>query len=497
MKHNINFLFIYPEVTYTNTGRFQRGIAYLSAGLKKEDHQVGLITVRSIPSKEQWLDQLQIFQPDIIGFSAISAQAPIVRHLVEMTKELGIFTIWGGVHATLDPESSIMTDGIDAVCRGEADIVLPRFVNAFASGQSLDKIESFYVKTKDKILKAPVAPLLENLDDLPFPDYDIFPFNETEDFTYFKAVSVLASRGCPFNCSYCANNALRYIYPNHSKYCRIRSVRNVLSEIEYLIKKYPAATYVRFSDDTLSSSMEWFEEFCKMYKEKIGLPYSSNERAEFISEEKADLYRDSGCVSLDIGIENGNEMLRFNVMNRKVKNETIIKAFHLLAKRGIRTNAFNILGMPTETSETVLDTIKLNAKCNVTHFFNAYFHPFISTDAYKLSEKMGLIDKSLELPTSLAEKPVLKLASITETDLIFYYKFFAFLVRLYTVCYRFFKDGGRFIKILDAIIKSPVFSRGFLNKCAITTTDFKKRFPLLSRYLVRLKRAISKPYTHA
>lgn len=496
MNKTVDFLFILPEVTYTNTGRFHRGIGYLSAGLKKEGHRVGLMIVRSIPSREQWVEQIKMFQPDIIGFSAISAQAPVVRRLVEMTKQLGIFTIWGGVHATLDPENSIMTDGIDAVCRGEADIVLPRFVNAFAGGGSLDKIESFYVKNKNKILKAPVAPLHENLDDLPFPDYDIFPFNETEDFTYFKAVSVMASRGCPFNCSYCANNALRHIYPNYSKYCRIRSVQNVLSEIEYLLNKYPNASYVRFSDDTLSSSMDWFKEFCKLYNEKIGLPYSSNERAEFISEEKADLYKDSGCIGLDIGIENGNEALRSNVMNRKVKNETIIKAFHLLAERGIRTNAFNILGMPTETFETALDTIKLNAQCSVTNFFNAYFHPFISTDAYKLSKNMGLISESLELPTSLAEKPVLRLPTITERDLLFCYKFFPYLVRLYAICYRFFKDGGRPIKILDAIIKSSVFPRGLFNKCVITSTDFKKKFPVWSKYLVRLKRVIFKPYTH-
>lgn len=496
----MKFLFIYPDVDvyYTNAGRFQRGIAYLSSWLKKAGHEVDLVWVRKLPQKEEFLSRIKEFNPDIIGYSSISSQTTVVKKLAGWTKELKIFTVWGGVHASLDPENSIMVAGIDAVCKGEADIVLPEFVNAFANGGAIDKIKSFYIKLNDNtIIRNPIAPLIEDLDQVPFPDYDLFPFDRTEDFIYSNSVSVLASRGCPFNCSYCANHALRSLYPNKSKYMRIRSVDNIISEIEYLLKKYPSATYVKFADDTLSSSKEWFREFCAEYKRKIRLPYATNERAEFVTEEKAILYKDSGCVCIAMGIESGNEFIRHEIMNRKVKTETIIKAFNLMREQGIKVNAFNVLGMPNETLRSALDTIKLNAICKPTLFFNAYFQPFISTDAYLMSKKMGLISEDFELPTSLAERPVVKLSTITEAELIFCHKYFSVLFWIYKFLFKL--SAGKennIIRLFDKFIISRYIPRNVLNKLYLTETDIKKNYPNISKYIVKMVRKIKKPYTY-
>lgn len=496
----MKFLFIYPDIDiyYTNAGRFQRGISYLSSWLKKAGHEVDLLWVRELPRKEEFLSKVKTFKPDIIGYSSISSQTPVVKKLAAWTKELKIFTIWGGVHASLDPENSVKADGIDAVCIGEADIALPEFVDVFAKGGAIDKVESFYVKLRDNgIVKNPIAPLIENLDQAPFPDYDLFPYNITDDFIYSNAVSVLASRGCPFNCSYCANHALRSLYPNKGKYMRIRSVDNVISEIEFLLKKYPDAKEVRFADDTLSSSKEWFREFCAEYKRRIGLPYATNERPEFVTEEKAVLYKESGCVCIAMGIESGNEFVRHKMMNRKVKTETIIKAFHLMHEQGIKVNAFNVLGMPNETLSSALDTVKLNARCKPTLFFNAYFHPFIATDAYIMSKRMGLINEDFELPTSLAERPVVKLNTMTEAELIFCHKYFSLLVWVYKFLFKLSGEKeSKMVRFFDKIIMSKYIPRRVLNRLYFTEVDIKKKYPTLSKHIVKIVRKITKPYTY-
>jgi len=261
-----------------------------------------------------------------------------------------------------------------------------------------------------------------------------------------------------------------------------------------LLKKYPSACHVRFSDDTLSSSCAWFREFTEKYAQQIKLPYSTNERAEFITEEKARLYRQGGCISLDIGIESGNAHIRNIIMNRKVSNDVIARAFRLLQEKGIKVNAFNILGMPHETIDSVLDTIKLNAQCNPVLTFNAYFHPYISTDAYRLSKDLGLLGDTFQLPMTLAENPVLKLPTISCGDLKFFHKFFAVLVYLYrmTGCRGIAKN--KMTCWLDRFLASRFLPRGLLGRLYVTKNEVKKKFPLLSLALIKIKRKMSSSY---
>lgn len=495
----MRFLFIYSDVVYNSAGRFQRGVASLSAALKQRGHNVSLLVVNRIPDDPSELaSSVKDAKPDMIGYSSISSQAPYVRKIAGILKPLGIFSVWGGVHPTLDPEGSLLTDGIDAVCLGEGDLALPNFVDTYARGGSVDQVESFYVKLKGNVIvRNRIAPVPEDLDALPFPDYDLWPYEKTDDYLYTKALFVQTSRGCPFNCSYCGNNALRRIYPNAREYMRFRSVESVMRELEYLKKKYPDAREVRFIDDTLSSSTKWFREFCTQYKQRIGLPWSTNDRAEYITEEKADMYRDAGCLTVDMGIESGNDMIRQKVMKRKVKRETIINAFSRLQKRGLHVHAFNILGMPHETFDTILDTIKLNARCKPSIYWNAYFHPFISTDAYTMSIELGLIQQGdHELPTSLAERPVMRLPGVSESEVMFLYKFFPILVGYYKAVFVIAgKDTGWMVTMADWVVKH-IPAKKLLNALYHTRADIKRKYPILSKYIVKVKRRILASEAH-
>jgi radical SAM superfamily enzyme YgiQ (UPF0313 family) len=482
-------LFIYPDYAVSMSRCFQRGVAYLSSALKKDGVETGLIHIYTKPDKENFLKRIRDFNPDILAYSSISNHYPLVKKLAGWSKGLGIYTVFGGIHPTIESENSINTPGIDAICIGEGERAFPEFVSVFREGGDITKIQNFWVRKDGVVHKNPVRPLIENLDELIFPDYDLFPYNEIDDFAAFKIISVQATRGCPYKCTYCCNHYLKTLYPNPNKYLRFRSVDNVLSEIKLLKEKYPKAKVVRFNDDTLSTNKKWFEEFTSKYKEQIGLPYTTNDHPHNISAEKAMLYRKSGCVSIEMGIENGNFEIRKNIMKRPFPNEEVINAFDQMEKVGINTSAFNIFGIPDETMSTMLDTVKLNAQCRPGAYIKAYFQPFFKTEAYEICKERGY--KIHDLKSTLFEEPILELDTATRAEIMFGFKYFGVLVRLYRFLFSISKnENAALVKFVDSILTSRLMPYALLNKIMITRVDIKTKMPGTAIVLTKIKRLL-------
>lgn len=480
-------LFIYADYAISMSRSFQRGVAYLSSALKKNGVQVGLVHVYTKPDKESFLKEIKDFKPDILAYSSISNQSALVTQLAGWSKELGIYTVYGGIHPTIESEKSISTPGIDAICIGEGEKAFPEFVAAFENGNDITKIKNFWIRKDGVVHKNPVRPLIENLDELEFPDYDLFPYDQLDDFMAFKIIAVQATRGCPYKCTYCCNHYLKTLYPNPNKYLRFRSVDNLLAEIKFLKQKYPDVNVVRFNDDTLSSNKKWFDEFTTKYKDQIGLPYTTNDHPHNITAEKARLYRKSGCVSIEMGIENGNFEVRKNIMKRPFPNEEVINAFTQMRDAGINTSAFNIFGIPNETMSTMLDTVKLNAQCRPGAYIKAYFQPFFKTEAYEICRERGY--KIHDLKSTLFEEPILELDTATRAEIMFGFKYFGVLVKLYRLLFTISKnENGTLVKLVDSILTSRLMPYAFLNKIMITRVDIKTRMPGTAIVLTKIKR---------
>jgi radical SAM superfamily enzyme YgiQ (UPF0313 family) len=484
-------LFIYSDWAITNQRRFQHGIAYLSSALKSDGVYTGLIHIYSKPKKEVFLNNISKFKPDILAYSSLTNQYPNVRVLAGLSKELGIFTIYGGLHPTVAPQICIDTPGIDAICIGEGDEAIRDFVRTFFNGGDITKVKNFWVRNYLNVSRTPTRPLIENLDSLPFPDYDLFPYEDTDDYKVSHSITIQASRGCMYSCTYCCNYYLRSLYPNKEKYLRFRSVDNIIAELKFLLSKYPKARLVRFTDDALSSDKAWFEEFVSRYKPQIGLPYSVNDHPHNITARIARLYKKSGCRALSIGIENGNFYIRKEIMKRPFSDEDIINAFALIRQTHISIASFNIIGIPYESMATLLDTIKLNAKCRPNRYTNAYFQPFQQTQAAKICCEAGW--KIKDIPGSFFEEPVVELPDISREQLIFGFKYFGLLVSWYKLLYRF--SGNKdwlAVRISDRLFSSELMPYRILDTIMINRMDIKKRFPLLGYYLTQIKRLIFK-----
>ena len=483
--------FIYTDWGKFNANKFNRGVAILSACLKQKGYLTSLIHISKRVKKEAFISSVKSHRPDIIAFSFISTMFPQIKTFSSWLKDLDIPTLYGGMHPTIAPYECLDQEGIGTICVGEGEGAIVDFCQAIEKGTDIKHIPNIWVKEGEKIYKNPCRALIENLDSLPFADYQLFKYKNLEDCYINKSLVIQASRGCIYNCTYCCNPLLRSLYPNKGRFFRHYGVNRLLDEIEYALKKYPFLKEVRFSDDTLTQDKNWFKEFAQRYKEKIGLPYSSNERVENINPETAILLRESGCISLDLGIENGNEVVRRNFMNRDISNKRILETFRLLRLNNIGTNAFNILGMVGETSQTIIETIKLNSSAMSNIVFNAYFYPFKGTTAYNMCRERGYPIK--ENIRSFFEGPVVDLDTISKTQLIFFFNYFYFLMRVYRILWRIFGQEAKVVKVFDRIITNRQFPYSVFNFVHLGKEDILillRKYPDLYVFLRRFYRLI-------
>lgn len=454
--------FIQPDFNYVKEympdyrGHSSLGIGYLSSSLKKADQSTSLLHLTNeMITKDEFLSSLKKTKPELIAFSFFTHQFDTVKKWIFWAKELNVKIICGGVHATIDPEDVVSVDGVNFVCIGEGEKTLVELCNRLESGKSTNKILGLWVKNDKRIIKNPVRELEENLDSLPFPDKDIYDLKNIAD-GQMGVLTVIATRGCPYKCSYCCNHQYQKIYAGKGKYVRFRSVDNVIEELRINKEKYPFFRYMELLDDSFVLDKNWVLEFCKEYKKAIGMPFRANTRVNLLTEDIIIALKDAGCERLAMGIETGNEELRSKVLNRHMSNEEIIKAFELCKKYSIETVSYNILGLPFEKIENILETIKLNAKIRPTSMHVSIFQPYPYTKLYEICMANGFIDgKKISF---FFGDSVLKQPSISDKEIKFAYKYFVIFTRLYS----FIGKVKIIEKVLDRIFCLKMFHRTLL-----------------------------------
>lgn len=349
------------------------GIMYLSSLLKSNGHEVKLF----IASKKNWLKNLKAYHPGIVAYSVISgSQTDYIKINNLVKKEINPFSIFGGPHTTFFPET-IYDKDIDAVCIGEGGQAMLELVTNLEKGSDISNISNLWVKINDHVTKNSVRPLIENLDDIPFPDRELI-YNEDEYLRENKIKRFISNRGCPFKCTYCFNRAYKKLYKGN-KIIRWRSVENLIAEIKEVKDKYPLEI-VRFIDDIfILPPVSWLEEFKRLYTQKINLPFVCNLQVKVVTDEKIKIIKEAGCMSVYMAIEAGNDRIRKDLLDRNMSKEEIIKAFDLVHKYGIPIGAENILGLPEGSFETALETLELNINCKVDNPISTVFQPYPKT----------------------------------------------------------------------------------------------------------------------
>ena len=466
-KDKMRILFVFGGLEWL-------GIEHLSAALKKAGHETDLAFEMDIggtfyfkskkSSHKSILGKIKKFSPDIILFSSTTNLFPWVKEVAaEIKKHHNIPILVGGIHATILPEAVLSDKNIDIVCRGEGDEAIVELMDKIARGENYHNTRNFWFKKGSKIIKNDLRPLIEDLDSLPFPDKDMF-----YNYGCFRSrVYVMASRGCPYQCTYCFNHQLQKAYKGKGgNYVRKRTVDSIIAELKLYKKKYHIKT-VHFYDDTFILDKKWIMQFSMKYKKEINLPFYCLVRANLVTNDIIKALKHAGCACVGMGIESGNDYIRNKVLKRNMSTEQIISAAKIIRQNAIKLVTFNIFGFPGETPKQMLDTMKINLKIRPNSLFTYIFYPFYGTDLMRQSFDEGLIDKeTLEnikeghgnyQSQSLLNHPYKEVAHNMKTILPLLNKMPRFLHK-YIMKRWVFKNHSNFLLTLIKIFSIPFYS---------------------------------------
>ncbi len=364
------------------------GLMLLSALARRAGHETEL----AILERDDVLGSVAEQRPAVVAYSASTGEHKYYLRLNEAIKARhpAATTIMGGPHATFFPEV-LAGSTLDAICVGEGDEAFPEFLEAVAGGRAFTGIPNIGTREGPR---PELRPLFQDLDSLPFPDRALY-YRRTE-MGEFPLKSFMASRGCPYPCTYCFNHAFRKMYEGKGRVVRRHSVDYVLEEIRQVRARYPLQC-VKFYDDIFVYRVDpWLEEFAERYPREIGLPFHCLTRADLVTEDVVRLLKQAGCHSVSMSIEAGNDRIRNDVLKRKMGRGQILDAFRLFRERGIHTFSNNILGLPGSTIADDVETLDLNLQCQVTFAEFPVFHPYPRTELGDRCVEEGWFDGGYE-----------------------------------------------------------------------------------------------------
>ncbi len=404
--------------------RFQQGLGSISAVLKQAGHATRLLYVWQSGVA---LDQaLREFAPDLVAVSLTSGYLATGQAIARQAAAARIPVVFGGIHPTVRPEESIAAEGVLALCIGEGEYPLRDLCAALEAGRDPTRIANLWVKHNGTIHRNAIRPLIDPLDELPFPDREIFPYAEL--LRTLPEMEFMGSRGCPYPCAYCANHALAALYRGHGPYVRYRSVDHLLNEISAVLARYPQAAWLGFHDDTFTLQAAWLEEFADKFPRRVGRPFWCNSTAGRITPETVACLQRAGCYEVRIGVESGNDHIRREVLRKSATRADMVRAARRLHDAGIDVYSFNMIGLPFETRATIKDTVRLNHEIRPDEVFCSVFQPYPGTELYDLCRERGWLTGQ-STGSYFENEYVLSQPGISRQDVLYYQDVFKDLVR--------------------------------------------------------------------
>lgn len=434
----MNLVFIYPEIraSFPNySGGYSEGIASILTTVRARGHRVKLIHLTEIGqiNRASLMAEIAAFKPDLVAFSSMSPNYKYARLINEFIKaDMVVKTAIGGCHAEFAHARILARDSFDYVCVGEGEAILPPLLAAIDSGKTHNlRLPGILTKEQQTLLSADRC-MVKDLDALPTPDRSFFDFANLRESLECQA-QFMAGRGCPFECSYCANKVRREIFGTHQ--ARMKSPQRFITEIAGVLEQYAFINNIFFQDDILPLNKKWFNEFAALYEEKVKIPFSCNIHPTLIDEEVLQTLKKMGCLSIQIGVESGSERVRTQILQRRMTNEDIIKKVQLCDQYGIRVATFNMFGNYSETFAEALETIKLNAKLGPVRAYSTIFIPYPGTSINKICNEHNAYVTGAEPEEfpEYTEEPILKNPDFPPEKVVFIKNWFGPLIRLYKI----------------------------------------------------------------
>ena len=281
---------------------------------------------------ENLIGLLRNIAPDCVGMSFAYTSFDTAAKLTRLIQSrLSVPVIWGGIAPTSEPERSIQI--ADFVCTGEGETAIVDLADAISSSADTLNIPNIWARNGSNVYRNPPRPLVQDLDALPFADYS--PQNKwfidkddvVENYGFASTTGpydIMTARGCPFSCSFCANELIRSLYPAQ-QYVRRRSVSNVISELKSAKSMHGSRmAYVNFFDDVFTLQQRWLEEFAERYPSEIGLPFWCYTHPSAAKPDMLALLKKAGVHRITSGVQSGSERILSDVYSRRTSRQQII-----------------------------------------------------------------------------------------------------------------------------------------------------------------------------
>jgi anaerobic magnesium-protoporphyrin IX monomethyl ester cyclase len=443
----------------------QFGISYISAFLKSHGHKTELIVLSSNFSVKENRkivhDHLKDFNPGLICFTSVTTEYSFITGIAKYIRSLypDMYLLIGGCHVSLNPDG-ILQDGYDALCLGEGEYPTLELVSMLAKGESPSGISNLWINHESGVEKNALRPFIEDIDRLPFPDRDMW--NDWIENRVGSKFSLLLGRGCPFQCTYCSNHALKKL--TSGSYVRFRSPDNVIAELKELIAVHPEQKEIYFEVETIAINRKWALEFLsKLEAFNASLPRPLSFGTNLRITPNADLewlfkeLKRCNFRYLQIGIESGSERVRKEILKRNYSNKDIIKTAELARKYGLRIAFFNLIGVPGETVEDFKETVRVNRTCLPDWNYTSIFFPYPGTDLYFKCRERGLLTKNVHTSAERAEAtldfPEFSRKQIQKSYIWFDYYVYKGHKPMYTLLLRVFRSKLRSKPFLNSLYR--------------------------------------------
>jgi len=411
-----------PQTFYPGSdqpaGNLPIGLMYIAAVLQREEVKVEILDAFIEGSFEKTGDtfnvgmpfeqikkEIESRKPDIVGISGpFTCQIENALKVSNLVKEVNpnILTVIGGPHVTLVPQEFLEeAKNVDVAVIGEGEYIMLEVVQAFENKKQLSQIQGIAYRQNGKVVVTPSRPLIENLDELPYPAYDLVVMEQYLSpkkigYRSFqdRAISMITSRGCPFNCCFCA------VHLHMGQKFRAHSAKYVLDHIQFVVDKFKIKN-IFFEDDNLTLDVKRFEDICDgiiTRKIKIRWETPNGVRADCLNLELLKKMKQSGANSIFVGVESGDQNVLDNVICKSLDLNRVVQFAKDAKQIGLKTGAFYIIGFPGETKETMLRTVdfalELKRKYDVgMHLFMAT--PSYGTRLYEDCKAKGYIQQDL------------------------------------------------------------------------------------------------------
>jgi anaerobic magnesium-protoporphyrin IX monomethyl ester cyclase len=302
------------------------GLAYIAAVL--EENGFSVVVDNLADSKE---DQFKISDAHLYGITCTTSTYHPVTEISQLLKRMGKRVVVGGIHPSIFPEETLHECQCDHVVIGDGEY-------SFLDVVTGDQTDPF-------IIREPT----HDLDAIPFPARHLFdnvvdttgihgqPNNE-------RATTMITSRGCPYNCSFCCKTP-------ETMTPRSRSPENIIEEIWQIENDYDIE-HIRFVDDVFTLSKKRTMKLCDFIRNESDVTWICITRADLIDEELLKVMKSSGCLEVHLGIESGSQRI-LDAMNKKTTVETNFKAIQKVKDAGMLSKIYLMHGYPGETEKDI------------------------------------------------------------------------------------------------------------------------------------------------